>query len=169
MPKGTTISGKVRKAKMEAYPKCACCNTTKDLELAHINPRLPATFENLIVLCSNCHMLYFHDEKVVHRHADMVRESIKEAKDRGVRFGKKPADYENIMRLIAENSTQFNENSLTTEREIMEMAGVKSVCYAKCKRMLLEAMDKEEWPYEWQKPMQVRHYPMYEYMIKRMR
>jgi predicted metal-binding protein len=169
MSKGTFISKSVRQAKMAAYKKCAFCGSSKDLEIAHFNPRLEATFENLIVCCSQCHMKYMHDEEVVHRHADMVRESIREAKARGVHFGKKPADYEKVMRLIAENSTQFNPNSLTTEHEIMEMAGVKEVCYAKCKRMLIAAIQDDVWKYDFSKPKQIRNHPMYEHHIKRIR
>ena len=169
MAKGTKISASVRKAKMSAYRKCAFCGTTKDLECAHFNPRRDATFENIIVCCSQCHMKYMHDEEVVHRHADMVRNGIKEAKERGVHFGKKPADYEKVMRLIAENSTQFNDTSLTTEHEIMDMAGVKNVCYSKCKRMLFEAMTADIWPYSWEKPVQVRNRPLYDSFIRKMR
>lgn len=174
MAKGTKISASVRRAKMSAYRKCAFCGTTKDLECAHFNPRHDATFENIIVCCSRCHMKYMHDEEVVHRHADMVRNGIKEAKERGVHFGKKPADYENVMKLIAKYSTQFNDvydvdYELKTEHEIMKMAGVKDVCYSKCKRMLFEAMTADVWPYSWEKPVQVRNRPLYDSFIRKMR
>lgn len=169
MSKGTYIPKAVRKEKMAAYPQCAFCHTTKDLECAHFNPKLPATFENIIVCCSHCHMLYMHDEEVVHRHADMVRQGIKEAKERGVHFGKKPIDYEKVMRLISEKSTQFNDDSLVTEREIAEEAGVKYTTYAKCKRKLFAAMEQETWPYDWPKPTFRRNYPLYEYCIKELR
>ena len=74
------------------------------------------------------------------------------------------------MRLIAERSTQFNDGGeMHTETEIMEAAGVKNVCYHKCKRMLLDALKAEEWPYSWPKPVQVRNHPVYDYVIKKMR
>ena len=73
------------------------------------------------------------------------------------------------MRLIAENSTQFNPFSEVTEHEIMDMAGVKEVCYYKCKRMLLDALALDVWPYSWKKPKQVRNRPMYDRQIRRLR
>ena len=169
LSKGTPISTKVRKEKMAAYPYCALCHSTTDLELAHLDPNAPATFDNLMVLCSKCHMEKWHLVKAERRHADMVRRGIRTAKENGVHFGKKPADYEKVMRLIAERSTQFNEDSLITEHEIMAAAGVKEVCYAKCKRMLLEEIQRDDWPYDWEKPAQVSLRPMYEHKIKRLR
>ena len=72
------------------------------------------------------------------------------------------------MRLIAENSTQFNEK-LVTESEIMEMAGLKPVAYYKYKRRLLALMEADEWPFEWDKPTAVRDKPLYDHLIRRLR
>lgn len=93
-----------------------------------------------------------------------IAEGLTRAK--GKHIGKSPADYEGIMKLVAENSTQFNRFSETTEREVMEMAGVKPSCYAKCKRMLIAAMSEEVWPYTWAKPRRMANRPMYERVVK---
>ena len=159
------IPNSVRVKKLEACPFCAVCGTTKDLELNHFDAKAPATFDNLIVLCSKHHMMW-HDVKSKSRHADMVREATKRAKAAGVKFGKKPANYEAIMRIIAENSTQFNPSSRMTEKEVMELAGIKASLYYKCKRMLVEAMRCEKWQYSWQKPRMVRQHPAYPQLLQ---
>lgn len=173
MSKAAQIPKRVREEKLKACPCCAVCHTKKNLELNHIDPSKPSTLDNLIVLCSQHHGLW-HKMSSRNRHGDLVRKGIDEAKRNGVHFGKKPANYERVMKLIAENSTQFNniyavDYEPKTEHEIMEMAGVKEVCYSKCKRMLLEAMAKDEWPYQWAKPKRVRNVPLYERKIKQLR
>lgn len=166
--KATKIPKMVRAEKLRLCPFCAVCHTGVDLELNHIDPSKPATIDNLIVLCSQHHGVW-HEMASKNRHSDKVRCAIKEAKERGVHFGKRSADYERVMRLIAENSTQFNPFSEVTEHEIMDMAGVKEVCYYKCKRMLLDALALDVWPYSWKKPKQVRNRPMYDRQIRRLR
>lgn len=163
----------VRAEKLRRCPFCAVCFTEKDLELHHFDPKGPATVDNLLVLCSKHHM-DMHDVQAKSRHKDLVVKAIHDAQARGVHFGKPNADYEKIMRLIAENSTQFNDiydadYEPKTEHEIMEMAGIKNGCYSKCKRMLIEAMHANAWPFAWEKPKRVRNRPMYEHEIRKMR
>ena len=73
------------------------------------------------------------------------------------------------MRLIAGFSTQYNPFSETTEREIMEMANVKPTCYYKYKKMLLDYVTSDDWPFDWKKPKVYRRHPKYEHAIKRAR
>jgi len=174
MSRAKRIPHTVRVAKLKECPFCVLCHTTDDLELHHIDPKGPSTLDNLVVVCSKCHFNKWHEGKVTYRHADMVRAGIQEAKERGVHFGKKPADYREVMRLIAKHSTQFNniydaDYELKTEHEIMDMAGVKEVCYYKCKRMLIEAINADKWPFEWKKPTICRNTPLYDRVIKRLR
>lgn len=153
------------------YKFCAACGRTDDLQYHHLVPiELGGKDEpeNIIVLCGVCHQKW-HRQNGREHHNSLVKDGITRAKERGVHFGRPQADYEKVMRLIAENSTQFNEGSLVTEHEIMAMCNVKEVCYAKCKRMLFDAMKAESWPYEWARPKQVRNYPLYERVIKKMR
>lgn len=167
------IPKSVRTQKLKMCPFCAVCGTTADLEINHFDPKGQPTIDNLIVLCSKHHMVW-HDVKSKSRHADLTREKIQEAIASGVQWGKKPFDHEKVMRLIAENSTQFvdiydPDVQLRTESEIMEMAGVKSVCYHKCKRMLLDAMALEAWPYSWPKPKKKRNMPLYDHVVRELR
>ena len=156
--------------KDQKYHFCAVCGRTDDLQYHHWEPdnghnTVP---ENILVLCARHHQeLHGQGGRIMHNH--LVADGMARAQARGVRVGKPRADYEKVMRLIAERSTQFNVDSLTTEHEIMAAAGVKEVCYAKCKKMLFEAMAKDEWPYEWAKPTQVRNSPLYERVIHRLR
>ncbi len=157
--------------KDKKYHFCAACGSDTDLQYHHLVPaalggkNVP---ENIIVLCGVCHQKW-HMQNGRDHHNYLVKQGIAEAKKRGVKVGKPPADYEKVMRLIAEKSTQFNADSLTTEHEIMEMGGVKYVCYAKCKRMLFDGMRAEVWPYEWAKPVQVRNRPLYDRVIRKIR
>jgi len=154
------------------YEFCAVCGSTENLQYHHWRPynghnTVP---ENIIVLCGKHHDELHEIKKSGEiRHNYLVKQGIAKAQERGIHVGRNPTDYEKTMRLIAENSTQFNKESLTTEKEIMEMADVKPVCYAKCKRMLLSAMQEEVWPYDWKKPVQVRNRPEYEHKLKRIR
>ena len=152
--------------------KCCNCGATKNLQYHHIVPAICGGNDvptNIAVLCGDCHSKVHYGKGEVINHGECIKRGQAEAKKRSVRLGKKPGDYEKIMRLIAERSTQFNEGSMTTEHEIMAEAGVKEVCYAKCKRMLFAAMSEDEWPYEWAKPTQVRNMPLYDRVIKKMR
>lgn len=157
--------------------KCMNCGSEKDLVYHHIVPvsvggnDIPS---NIAVLCVSCHGRLHYGKDGVMVHGDQVKEGMKRAKARGVQFGPKTGikakkDHEKVMRLIAENSTQFNPESMTTEPEIMEMAGVKPVCYHECKRELLAAMELPEWPYEWEKPVKYLDHPLYEHYLLRVR
>lgn len=164
---GNSIPQWVKDAK---YHFCAVCGRTDDLQYHHWEPdnghnTVP---ENIIVLCAKHHQ-EFHGQGGKIKHNRLVKEGIAAARKRGVRVGRKPADHEKIMRTIAENSTQFNLDSKTTENEIMDMLGIKNVCYHNCKRELLNVMKAEVWPYSWPKPTQVRDHPMYEGKLKRLR
>ena len=167
--KPARIPPNVRKKKLRACPFCVVCGTDKSLELNHIDPAKPSTFDNLIVVCSKHHGVW-HEFSTQNRHTDKVKNGMIEAKARGTRLGRPPKyDKEKVMRLIAENSTQFNLFSKTTESEIMEMAGVRPTCYAKYKRELLNAMDADVWPYDWPKPKRRMNRPLYDNQIKKLR
>lgn len=154
--------------KDQKYHFCAICGAEDDLQYHHWIPKSlggKTEFANIMVVCATCHQKR-HDQKGRDHHNYLVKNGIAKAKERGVKVGKPSADYEKVMRLIAENSTQFNRDSLVTEHEIMEMAGIKEVCYAKCKRMLFTAINADEWPYDWAKPRQIRNRPLYDRVIK---
>ena len=152
--------------------KCANCGATKNLTYHHIVPvsrggnDVPS---NIAVLCPACHAKVHYEKDGTIGHGDLVREWIERAKMKGVKIGRPSVDHEKVLRLIAEKSTQFNPLSMTTETEIMEMAGVKNVCYAKFKRMLIEAMGKDEWPYEWERPKKIANRPTYDRVLKKIR
>ena len=160
------------------YHFCAACGNENDLQYHHLVPVVLGGKDepsNIIVLCAVCHQKW-HKQKGTDHHNYLVKQGIAEAKKRGVHVGKTPADYEKVMRLIAENSTQFRKISpydifrpRYTEHEIMEMAGVKEVCYAKCKRMLIEAYNADVWPYDWHKPEHMNNRPLYDKVIKEWR
>ena len=154
--------------KDQKYHFCAACGKGEDLQYHHLVPRVLGGKDepsNIIVFCAECHQKW-HGQGGDIKHNDLVREGIAKARERGIRVGRKPADHERIMKLIAENSTQFNRDSLVTEHEIMEMCGVKEVCYSKYKRELLDAIASDEWPYDWAKPRQIRNRPLYDRVIK---
>ena len=153
--------------------RCMNCGATKGLQYHHIVPVSCGGQDapsNIAVVCADCHSKIHFGVTGKLAHNELVRDGIKRAKARGTYHGgKKPADYEMVMRLIAENSTQFNRFSETTEPEVMKLAGVKTTTYHKCKRMLLDAMAQDVWPYDWQKPKQATDHPMYEWYIKKIR
>ena len=148
------------------------CGSTKGIVYHHIVPvelggnEVPS---NIAVLCSVCHGKVHYGKDGVMDHGQLVSLGMRRAMEQGVRVGRKPADGERIMRAIAEQSTQFNEDSFITEAEIREKLGIKNVCYCKYKRKLKEAMEAEVWPYAWEKPVQVRDMPIYEHKLKRLR
>ena len=114
--------------------KCVNCGSTKGLMYHHIVPHELGGMDvpsNIAVLCSDCHYKIHYGKSGGIDHGDLVRKGMAEAKERGVRLGPKGIDHERVMRLIAENSTQFNPESTMTEKEIMEMAGVKPTCYCR--------------------------------------
>lgn len=153
------------------YKFCAVCGQTEDLHYHHFVPTAnggKTEPSNIIVLCASCHQI-LHDQGGSVRHNYLVKRGIEEARKHGVKVGRKPIDYEKVMQMISQYSTQFNTDSLTTEHEIMAMAGIKEVCYHKCKCMLFDAMSKSEWPYEWPKPVKVRNRPLYDHVIQKMR
>ena len=160
--------------------RCYNCGATEGLTYHHIVPVIPGSNEggqevpsNYAVLCDRCHKLVHYGPEVADRcgnSGELVKVGMAAAKEKGVQLGPKSGvhakkDWEKVMRLIAEKSTQFNVDSLVTEHEIMDEAGVRPVCYNKCKNMLLDAMELPEWPYAWAKPKRVRNYPLYERVI----
>lgn len=158
--------------------KCMNCGSTKDLQYHHIVPVIYGGNDvptNIMVLCGNCHSKVHYGKGSTVDHGEAVKIGQERARlERGAIPGRKPTDYETAIRTIAQHSTQFNdiydsEYEPKTEVEIMEMLGVKNVCYAKCKRMLIEAMQKDVWPYEWAKPKVFRNRPIYDHAIRRMR
>lgn len=168
----------ITKAMKEALPKRCCnCGSTDNLTYHHIVPIIMGgnnIVSNIAVLCGKCHgLVHFDGKKEIRPHGDLIKRGIQAAKERGVKNGRKPADYERIMHLIARYSTQFNDIHDEgyvpyTEHEIMEMAGVKEVCYFKCKQMLKEAL-ANEWKYAWPKPKECKRSPLYDRYIKRLR
>ena len=159
--------------------KCVNCGSKKGLVYHHIVPLEMGGVDapsNIAVLCSVCHGRVHYGKDGVIDHSELIRSGIARAKAEGKHVGRNCANYEGVMKLIAEKSTQFNcadlyeiDSDTMTEDEIMEKAGVKSVCYHRCKRMLLKAMQSETWPYDWPKPVQVRDHPIYPSVIKRYR
>ncbi len=152
--------------------KCVNCGSTKGIVYHHIVPvefggnEVPS---NIAVLCSVCHGKVHYGEDGVIDHGMLVRSGQQRARANGKRIGRKPADGERIMRTIAERSTQFNENSKTTEGEIRESLGIKNVCYCKYKKKLMDAIRADVWPYDWEKPSHIANRPLYDRVIKRMR
>lgn len=174
----------------EAMPKrCCFCGSTENIEYDHINPAVldetgnPAwTIENTRPLCHKCHHEYSHGQKVdgqmemLRNHAFLVRIGIEKAKKNGKRLGRPDkADEEEIMQRIAENDSQFNDFKknpdfpLYTRDELIAMMGWKTTTYFKCKRKLIEAMEAEVWPYEWDKPAINNGKPIDSRIIKRMK
>lgn len=164
---------RVAKWLREMLPKKCCnCGSTKDLQYHHIVPVIFGGNEvpsNVAVLCGVCHDKVHYGKSRMIDHGEAVKAGQLRAKQRGRKVGRKPADGEIIMQTIAENSTQFNADSLMTEHEIMGMLKIKEVCYAKYKRKLFEAMTADVWPYSWEKPVQVRNRPLYDGFIRKMR
>lgn len=152
--------------------KCVNCGSTNGIVYHHIVPvelggnEVPS---NIAVLCSVCHGKVHYGKDGVMDHGQLIKSGQQRARMSGKTIGRKPADGERIMRAIAEQSTEFNKDSLITEAEIRDKLGIKNVCYCKYKRKLKEAMEAEVWPYAWEKPVQVRNVPLYEYMVKRLR
>lgn len=153
--------------------KCMNCGETKGLQYHHIVPVICGGNDvptNIAVLCSDCHSKVHYGRDGVINHGESIKRGIERAKANGVKVGRRSRnDTEHILRTIADNSTQFNKYSLTTEHEIMDILGIKEVQYAKYKRILFDEMGKDEWPYEWAKPIQVRNHPLYDRVIKKIR
>ena len=163
---------KVAKWIIEMLPKkCVNCGATTDLNYHHIVPvkcggnDVPS---NVAVLCGKCHDAVHYTETGKISHSELTKEAIQRAKERGVKFGRKAADYENIMRLVAEHSTMFKGGDWT-EGEIMEAAGVQHVCYCKVKRIMKEELASGQWNHDFAKPKMVRNVPLYDHLIKRLR
>lgn len=163
---------------LEMLPKkCMNCGATSNLGYHHIVPveyggnDVPT---NIAVLCSECHGRVHYGKDGVVDHGELVKLGMARAREKGMCFGRRGADAEKVMRLIAENSSQFVDvyadgAPLRTENEIMEMAGVHSVCYYKYKRRLMELLASDSWPYGWEKPTVRRRMPLYDRVIKKMR
>ena len=134
---------------------CANCGATDDLQYHHIVPLAIGgndIVSNMVCLCARCHWVIHQGAKPTFDHGECVKAGIKAAKERGVKWGKKPKDREKIVRVIAENSTMFNAFSELTEREVMEKAGVQAELYYECRRDLLMALKSKTWPYSFEKP-----------------
>lgn len=169
----------ITKAMKDALPKkCYNCGATENLNYHHIIPLALGgnnILTNIAVLCGKCHWAVHHGTDGEYRHdGALIKAGIEKARAEGRKNGRKPADYNHIMELIAKYSTQFNDihdanYEPHTETEIMEMVGIKPVCYAKCKRMLIDAMESDEWSYEWEKPKVFNNRPLYDRVIKNMR
>ena len=164
---------------INAVPKKQCCNCgcTEDLRYHHIIPlvlggnNIPS---NIAVVCADCHSLIHYGEKGIMAHDDLLQKGREAARKRGVKFGRKNKNEESVVRMIAEHSTQFNDiyapdYVLYTEKEIMSMANLKPTQYSKYKRMLIDAMKSDVWPYEWNKPTVFRNMPLYDRVIKNLR
>ena len=169
----------VAKWMKDALPhKCFNCGETKHLTYHHIVPVIMGgndVLSNIAVLCPVCHAKasMMKDGAIV-GHGGLVSRGMENARKRGVKLGKPNANYDYVMYLIAKYSTQFNDvhdpnYEPHTEREIMKLAEVKPVCYSKCKRMLIDAMRLDVWPYDWPKPKTVKNRPMYEHCVIDMR
>lgn len=163
---------KVAKWIIEMLPKkCMNCGTTTDLNYHHIVPvqyggnDVPT---NVTVLCGKCHDAIHYTETGKISHSELSKAGIQRARERGVKFGRPTADYESIMRLVAEHSTMF-EGGDWTEGEIREVAGVQNVCYCKVKRMLKEEVESNQWNHAFTKPKMVRKVPLYQHLIERLR
>ena len=154
-------------------PICAACGSTEDLNYHHLVPRFRGgedVPENIIVLCAACHHK-LHDKGGNVSASQLIKEGIAKAKAAGKRLGNpcRRSDHEQIMRIIAQYSTQFNSASFLTEDEVREMAGVKLTCYSECKNELLAALDQPKWPYEWPRPEMRRNRPLYPWQIKQIK
>lgn len=153
--------------------KCCNCGSTENLQYHHIVPVICGGNEvpsNVAVLCGDCHSKVHYGKGGVINHGDAIKKGQERArKERGTAPGRRPANKERIIRAIAENSTQYNPYSMTTEHEIMDMLGIKSVCYYKYKKQLADAMKLDEWPYTWEKPRVDYGKPAYEHKLKRIR
>ena len=153
--------------------KCANCGAADNLQYHHIVPLSMGgndILTNMVCLCGKCHSMIHHGKADVISHNEAVRAGIRKAQARGVKVGRPDAkNHEKVMQLIAEKSTQFNLDSMTTEPEIMTEANVCFTVYHQCKRKLLDAMKLDKWPYTWPKPEKVREHPLYEHLILRLR
>jgi hypothetical protein len=163
---------KVAKWIIDMLPKkCVNCGATEHLTYHHIVPVTRGGNDvpsNIAVLCPVCHAKADFEERGTIGHGLLVKEGMERARARGVKLGKPIADYENIMRLVAEHSTMF-EGGDWTEGEIREVAGVQNVCYCKAKRMMKEELASGQWNHDFAKPKMVRNVPLYDHLIKRLR
>lgn len=151
-PERSAIPAKVR----AALPKCCCnCGSTENLHFHHIVPviyggrNIPS---NIAVVCESCHSHIHYGENGEILSSTAIKKGVAKAKERGVHFGKKPADYERIMQIIAENSTRFNPCSWMTENEVAELAGCGYSTLCKVKKMLIEDMNSDNWEHSFPKP-----------------
>lgn len=56
---------RVRREHLADFPACACCGSTKELEVhhvwpVHLFPMLELTKSNLLTLCDRCHLMVGH-------------------------------------------------------------------------------------------------------------
>lgn len=151
--------------------ECVNCGSTVGLVYHHIVPvelggnEVPS---NIAVLCSVCHGRVHYGKDGEINHGDLVRSGLKRAKSSGVKLGKPSADYDKIMKLVAEHSTMF-EGGDWTEGEIRDAAGVQNVCYCKVKRMMKDELNSGVWNHDFPKPKRIRNVPLYDHLIRRLR
>ena len=152
--------------------ECANCHSTLNLVYHHIVPLSMGgkdSVSNMVCLCDMCHDKIHYGKTGAISHSEAVCNGIKAAQDKGVHFGRKSANHEKIMQAIAENSTQFNPCSHTTESEIMDMLGIRPTLYYKCKKLLLKDMQCDIWAHSFEKPRYHMKHPEYAHLVKRIR
>jgi hypothetical protein len=151
---------------------CANCGKEHDLTYHHIVPIALGGYDeitNMVCLCGECHDKVHFGRSGEISHSEAAKRGIEKAKAAGVHFGKKPANYEHIMEMIAKHSTQFNAFSWMTENEIREMLGIGNTLYCKVKRMLIDDINAEEWKHRFDKPKILSKRPSYDRVIKKAR
>lgn len=156
----------------EIGTKCANCGDEQDLVYHHIVPLALGGNDintNMVCLCGRCHDLVHYGKSAEISHTEAVKRGIEKAKTAGVHFGKKAADYEHIMEMIANHSTQFNPLSWMTEHEVCEMLRIGYTTYCKCKRKLIDDINAEKWEHGFEKPKILQKRATYDRVIKKAR
>lgn len=79
----------LRKEVIRCYPECSMCETNKDLEVHHIQPKhikpnLTLSWDNLIVLCKDCHLHLGHGNNFKNYNANIVEISEYSRKNRKI-------------------------------------------------------------------------------------
>ena len=151
---------------------CINCGSSDDIVYHHVVPLAFGgrdVITNIVPLCDNCHKMVHYGKKGEISTSEAIKRGLEKAKKNGKKLGAASFDGEKIKRMIAENSSQFNEIPTKTEHEIMDEAGVKPTAYNKYKKRLLALMQSEEWPFKWEKPKQIRKIAMAEAKILMMR
>lgn len=148
--------------------KCCNCGSNEDIEYHHIIPVSLGgkdIISNMCCLCRKCHSLLHFGRTLQGNHSELIKNGIKEYRKNGKHWGKPAANYEELMKSIAENSTLFKGGTLP-ESEIMKLNNVKSTCYYKYRKQLLEDLKLEPWRHSFPKPIQIRQNPLYKKTIE---